>query len=159
VLPRRVLCDDDRAREVDERLRTLLVEQLAGHRISDGTLAEVRTPLWDAAAKHSLHLRSGAVAADMESGAVAEVAAEMRVPFVVVRAIVDGATREIPACARRALDGDGSVRASTLLVGVVRRPWEIVALLRLARDFNAAHRTLAAAAVALRGAAEAFGRW
>jgi adenosylhomocysteine nucleosidase len=155
VLPRRVLGVSGRAHGVDGRLHAGLAERLSAHTISDGMLAEVRGPLWDGAAKQALHARSGAVAADMESAAIASVAEQSHVPFLAVRAIVDGASREIPRCARGALAGDGSVRPAGLLLGVLKRPWELVALLRLARDFSAAAQALASAAAALSAAAGA----
>jgi adenosylhomocysteine nucleosidase len=153
LLPRRVLAADGRASAVDAGLRAQLVEWLTACKVDDGMLAEVHVPLWEPAAKHALHLRSGAVAADMESAAIAQVAEDQHVPFVVVRAIVDGASRAIPQCARRALDGKGDVQPGALLRDAVMRPWELVALLRLARDFNIARRALACAAIALSAAA------
>lgn len=154
-LPFRVADHAGVARATDELLRARLAARLSAFAIADGMLAETRVPLWDVADKRALHASSGAVAADMESVAIAEVAARAHVPFAAVRAILDGVDTPIPRCARSALDPSGGVRAGALALGLARSPWEIGALLRLAFEFAQARRALAAAAAALHAMAEA----
>ena len=122
-------------------------------RIRNGPLAEVGDVLVDAVAKQALHERSGALAADMESAAIAAVAAEFELPFIAVRAIADDSTMTVSPAARAAVDDDGALRPLRLLRGLARPPAGVAAELRalgqLATAFRAAQRTLDAAAAGL----------
>jgi len=86
--------------------------------------------------------RSGAQAADMESGAVARCAAKSQVPFLVVRAIADTAAMTVPASVLAATDKSGETHLPVLLRHVLPRPMEIAALIKLGLHFSAAMRTL-----------------
>ncbi len=88
--------------------------------------------------------RTGAAAVDLESGAVAAVAAAHRLPFAVLRAVCDPAGRALPPLAATALDARGRVRTLNLLLGLLRHPGEISALRALGQDAAAARRALAA---------------
>lgn len=86
--------------------------------------------------KRRLHRRTGALAVDMESHAVAEVADRAGVPFVAVRAIGDPASRAIPRAALAGLGPDGRTRALPVLAALMRRPGDFGAIWRLAQDTN-----------------------
>ena len=91
--------------------------------------------------------QTGAVAADMESSAVAEVACAERVPFLVVRAIVDTAEDAVPEVALSATGvGRDRLRIGRLLASLARTPGELPALIRLARRYRSASRVLSAVA-------------
>lgn len=108
-------------------------------------LAASDTLLADAAAKAALHARTGAVAVDMESGAVARFAATRGLPFAVLRAVADGPTDALPRAAWHALTPDGRPALRAVLAGLARRPWELPALIRLGRASARAHAALAQA--------------
>lgn len=97
-------------------------------------------------AKRRLGRESGCAAVDMESAAVAASAARARLPFLAIRSIVDPVDCGLPQCALAAVDDDGRTHPLRLFRALVRRPWEIAGLLRLAAYFNAALRTLRSAA-------------
>jgi adenosylhomocysteine nucleosidase len=92
--------------------------------------------------KAALYKTSGADAVDMESGAVAEVAAAHGIKFAALRAICDPATRDLPPAALIALNAAGAISALSVAISVLRRPGQIPALLRLARDAAAARAAL-----------------
>jgi adenosylhomocysteine nucleosidase len=97
--------------------------------------------------KRRLHQRTGATAADLESGAVARVAAARGVPFAVLRAICDPAERALPPAALAALDARGAIGAIgawRVAVSLVARPAQLPGLLALAADAVAARRSLVA---------------
>lgn len=96
----------------------------------------------DAAGKRALHARTRAVAVDLESGAVARAAERHGIGFAVLRVVCDPAGRDLPPAALAALDGAGAIGAARVLGSLLRRPAQVPALLRLARDAAAAQRAL-----------------
>jgi adenosylhomocysteine nucleosidase len=77
---------------------------------------------------------SGAEAIDLESGAVARVAEAKNIPFAVLRAIADPATRNLPPAALIALNGAGEIGLLAVLASVFKNPAQIPALIALAQD-------------------------
>ncbi len=114
------------------------------HPVSCGGLLTCSEPLRSPAAKSEAFRRTGAIAVDMESSAVAEVAAGVRLPFLAVRAIVDTAADEVPRSAVMALAPEaGGLRVGRLLAALARAPGELPALLRLGARYRKALRALA----------------
>lgn len=87
-----------------------------------------------AADKRALFEAIGALAVDMESHAVAEVAAGAPIPFLVLRALADPSDQVVPQVAREALRADGRIRIRGTFGGLLRQPAELIALFRLARQ-------------------------
>jgi adenosylhomocysteine nucleosidase len=85
---------------------------------------------------------TGAVAADMESAAVAEVAQRAGVPWLVVRAVADGVDVPVPMSVIQAIDDDGRLRWTRLGARLTRHPRDVARLPALARGFRAALATL-----------------
>lgn len=102
---------------------------------SDEILASVE-------AKRSAHHATSAAAADLESGAVARIAAMHGVPFAVLRAVCDPAGRALPPAAIAALDGRGAIGFGRIIGSIAVRPGQLPALFRLAADAAAARRSL-----------------
>ncbi len=100
-------------------------------------------------AKSAAFHDTGAVAVDMESLAVAEVAAGRNLPFAALRVIVDTASDVLPSCVVAA-SREGQVRIGRLIGGLALAPADLVGLIRLARRYRTAVRSLAAAARATR---------
>ena len=111
-----------------------------------GGIAGVDTPVLSVARKAALHAETGAIAVDMESHAVAAVAAEAGLPMLVLRAIADPAARTLPWAALTGLGPNGRRRPLAVLARLLENPAEIAAVVRLARDSRAALRSLARAA-------------
>ena len=149
VLPREVMSPEGRMFPTSPAWRERVSEALATrHGVRCGRLLTCREPLSSTAAKALAFRQTGAVAADMESSAVAEVAAAGRVPFLVIRAIVDTAQEDVPEVALSATRaGEDGPRFDRLLATLARRPGELPALVRLASRYRAASRALAAVAV------------
>jgi adenosylhomocysteine nucleosidase len=143
LLPDTVIAADGRKLGVDsewrQRVRTRLPHDVDVHA---GALVETREPLLSAAEKASLAVRSGALAADMESAALAVLAREAGVPLLVVRAIVDSATQVVPARLAAATRADGSLRVASAVAWIALTPTQWPATFRLAVGFRAALRTL-----------------
>lgn len=122
-----------------QRLAANLPPQLQSH---SGGIQESRRVIVTRSEKIALQKKTGAVAADMESAAIARKASAHSLPFLVVRTIADSATMDFPAAVTRALNPRGDVRMLELLGHIARRPSEIPDLIRLGQAFGAAVRTL-----------------
>jgi len=92
--------------------------------------------------KQALAQRTQATATDMESAAQARLARERRLPFAVVRAVVDTASTQIPENVMRALDSSGDINVRSLLARAILRPADGIAMIKLSMQFNAARKTL-----------------
>ena len=137
-LPREVVAPDGMRFATTSSWREALAASIASYRpVASGALVTRTHPIAGVAAKAAIRHETGAVAVDMESSAVAEVAAASHVPFMAVRVIVDTALDGIPTSVTAAGES-GQVRIARLLVGLARSPGEIASLLRLARRYRAA---------------------
>jgi adenosylhomocysteine nucleosidase len=144
LLPRTVVAADGEVLTVDAAWHRRLLECLATHvPVATGLLVEVRAVVASPADKVSLRRRTGAVAVDMESVAIARCACQAGVPFVAVRAVVDGANTAVPGVALAALDGLGRLRPLRLAAGLLRAPRAWPALGELRRSFRHCQATLA----------------
>jgi hypothetical protein len=148
VLPREVISPEGRVLPTSAEWRERVSEAIAArHGACCGRLLTCREPLGSIAAKALAFRQTGAVAVDMESSAVAEVASAERVPFLVVRAIVDTAQDAVPEVALRVTRaGQDGLHVGRLLATLARTPGELPALIRLARRYRTASRALAAVA-------------
>jgi adenosylhomocysteine nucleosidase len=99
--------------------------------------------------KARLYAATGAAAVDLESGAVAELATEAGVPFAVLRAICDGAERDLPSAALEGLDSAGRIAPLKLIAALLRDPAQIPGLIALGRDAARARSALLKAAPGL----------
>ncbi len=119
----------------DAAWRTKLTEKLDEIALNyrEGAILGSARPLRGAAAKASAFAQSGCLAVDMESAAVAAVAAEAQRPFLAVRAIADRARDSLPAFVETAVKPDGQPAVGRVLAALARRPWDIAATLGLAR--------------------------
>jgi adenosylhomocysteine nucleosidase len=148
VLPREVISPEGRVFLSAPDWRDRVSEAIAGRRqVCHGRLLTCREPLGSAAAKSLAFHQTGAVAVDMESSAIAEVASSGRVPFLVVRAIVDTAHDAVPEMALSATRaGEDGLRLGRVLASLARSPGELPGLIRLARGYRSASRALSAVA-------------
>jgi adenosylhomocysteine nucleosidase len=113
--------------------------------VTAGRLLASAQPLSSVAEKTAAFRETGAVAVDMESLAVGEVAAAHDLPFIAVRVIVDGAADLLPRAVTAAGRG-GQLSMLRLIGGLIIAPQDIVPLIRLARRYRTATRSLSAVA-------------
>ena len=99
--------------------------------------------------KQALYRRTGARAVDMESVAIAQVARERNLEFVVLRALFDPADRILPASILANTDPWGAVRFGGLVAALLRRPSDLLRLPGLARLARRSRQSLKAMADAL----------
>jgi adenosylhomocysteine nucleosidase len=111
--------------------------------VTAGALLTSARPVGAAELKTRLFQDTGAVAVDMESAAVAQVAAEHELPFITLRVVLDGASVSLPASVMRTLE-PGNLGRSGLwrALVLVSAPADWGALLRLAGAYRLARRAL-----------------
>lgn len=103
-----------------------------------GSFAAGDAMVADISAKAALRERSGAMAVDMESHAVAQTG----IPFAVLRAVSDRADRSLPPAARVGLKADGRPDIAAVLKSLLADPSQMPALIRTAWDVETAYRAL-----------------
>ncbi|MBE1237030.1 purine phosphorylase [Phaeovibrio sulfidiphilus] len=141
LLPERIVWQGGEA-ETDPRLLESLLPPELRERAERGILYGVDEPLFGPSDKNSLFESSRAVAADMESHAIAVEAQACAVPFCVIRAVADPAGRSVPPWIMGGVDKHGRTRVMPLLKALAVSPPRVAPVIRLARDAFAAEKTL-----------------
>jgi adenosylhomocysteine nucleosidase len=108
-----------------------------------GTILTAAQILNAGAAKHDARVRTGALAVDMESAAVAVEARRRGLRFACIRAVLDTVHEEIVGA--ELAGPDGEVRPLAVAGFVLRNPAAIIGLARMMRSLNRATAALAAA--------------
>jgi hopanoid-associated phosphorylase len=85
--------------------------------------------LLNSAQKAEAFAATGALAVDMESQAVAEIAKAANKPFAVLRAIADPADFSLPPMVAQGLDPNGRPRLAPILMGLALNPWHLPGLI------------------------------
>ncbi len=142
VLPHEVVSRDGARFSTTAAWREPLYRAIACRRpIAAGAVLTSPVPIAAVEEKAAAFRDTGAVAVDMESVSVAEVAAARGLPFIAVRVIVDTAADALPrtvAAASRA----GRLNTPHLIGRLVLAPRELLAVIRLAQRYRAAIRSL-----------------
>ncbi len=114
-----------------------------------GRLFSSAEPLADAPAKAAAHADHGALLVDMESFALAEIAARLAIPFGALRVVADEAGDRLPSAVLAATDGRGALHPVRLIAALAGRPGEWRDFARLARRGRRAERRLGRVGAAL----------
>jgi len=142
LLPRQVIAPDGAGILTTPAWRERLAANLPAEFVPSGdALLTSPTAIAKVADKATAWRATGAGAVDMESLAIGRIAIARELPFIAVRVIVDTATDLLPHTVMAATR-DGQVRIGLLLRGLLVAPTDIGGLLRLARRYRAAKRTL-----------------
>lgn len=146
-LPSEVISSDGVSVTTAPQWRERLGSALMTHRpLTRGKLLTSPTAIGSPADKATLFRETGAAAVDMESLAVAEIARTHQLPFIAVRVIVDSAADALPHAVTAAADREGQLQIWRLMGALARAPADLAPLIRLARRYRAANRSLAAVA-------------
>jgi adenosylhomocysteine nucleosidase len=94
---------------------------------------------------------TGALAVDLESDIVAQIATSLGIPFIVLRTIADTVRRDLPPAALIPLALDGTPHFRRVVGALLRRPFQLPELARLAQETRTALSALIGPARALRG--------
>jgi len=113
------------------RERALTLVRRSGSRHSLGPIVTVERILLTAAEKRDLAAESGALAVDMESAAIAAMAAVRAVPFLAVRAILDPVEEDLKIAFDQFLDGRGEPMWGPLTRYLLAHPQAVPRLMAL----------------------------
>jgi adenosylhomocysteine nucleosidase len=80
---------------------------------------------------------------DMETWAIAQIAAREEIPLLAIRAISDAAEEELGFSISEFTDNEMNIRICKILGTIARKPWIIPQLIRLAGNSRTAGRNLA----------------
>ena len=127
----------------EDRLETTLPPAHHGTIIGQDHIAAT------AAEKAALYAATGALAVDMESHIAARVAARHGLPFMAIRTISDTATETLPPAALVGMNPDGSMALGKVLASLAANPGQILSLIRIGRNAEAAFRALSDVAAAI----------
>jgi adenosylhomocysteine nucleosidase len=111
-------------------------------KVQTGSLVESKKIVATGSDKQQLHSKTGAIALDMESIAIAKVALQNKLCFLAIRAIVDPVTMDLPKAIAHSLNNDGDIELIKLLVFIAGHPSELPGLIKLGLHFHAAKNTL-----------------
>jgi len=135
IVAHKVLGPDGESHASDRHWHARLLTRLIGdYDVLDGALYGASDVIHTRAEKAALAETTGAAAVDMESLGIARAAATAGVPFLAIRAIADPVHRTVPAAALAGLGPDGEIRVVPVLKALLRRPYDLPALLRLSID-------------------------
>jgi adenosylhomocysteine nucleosidase len=149
--PEHILDENGRMHATDPSWRARLQQRLSAAPwplYANGALLSVQKPLLTTADKTAAATQHAALAVDMESAAVADVADERNLPFVVLRAIVDEVGDTIPTALNNSVDAWGRPRTGKLITALCRHPSVLADLPRLYSRMQRATHALRAAAKA-----------
>lgn len=108
-----------------------LLQHIKRFPVIAAALADAPVILATPAEKQRLYALTGAVATDMESYGIGEVAAAHSLPFAAIRVIADCARDRIPVAALQAMSPNGSLRLAATILNILRSPADIPALTAL----------------------------
>jgi nucleoside phosphorylase len=121
-------------------VRTAL--SVAGIACRDGAVLTVETPLRTPEAKREAQRRTGAIAVDMEAAGVAEAARELGIPWLALKAVVDGVDDPLPEFIASCTRPRGDIRWRGVLAGLLASGNRRRTLIRLGRAARQAKRGL-----------------
>ncbi len=128
--------------DADQRERARQAAEVAALRPQLGPVLSSPHVLATAAAKRDAGAQSGAVAVEMEGAAIGACAAQARIPFASVRAILDRMDTELVATPPFVDQETGALRPLALAAYVAAHPGALPHLLGLQRMMKAAQQSL-----------------
>ncbi|MFA5956577.1 phosphorylase [Hyphomicrobium sp.] len=135
-----VLHSSGRVYPSDARWSDRLFEALPN--AESGPVAGSSTIIANRDEKRAIYLSSGAFVADMESHVAAQIAAEYRLPFAILRVIADPSTLTLPPAAVNGLNPDGSPNIPAVLKSLATQPSQLWDIIRIAGATRRAMKSL-----------------
>ena len=109
---------------------------------STGTILGSNYPIIDSQQKIDVFHQTNAVAVDMESYAMAEIAHAHKIPFIIIRVILDPAQKKIHAKIAALFQADGKIDTKGVINILFKEPKLLKEFLDLGKQFYLARRRL-----------------
>ncbi len=142
LIPRSVKVNDKTYHTHSSFNNELLKQISPGVPVRQGPICESENLLVSVESKKQLFECSQCLAADMESGALAELASKKNIPFSVIRAVSDPANMKLPKAVVAGMGQDGKFKLASFLKMALILPWEWWSIIKLAWNFKKAQKTL-----------------
>ena len=127
----------------DSSFKNKLVKSLADDMAYEsGLLCESTSVLKDEKEKEDFHRQTKALACDMESATIARLASQKNIPFNAIRVVADDYWTGIPQAVHLSIDKNGGFSVVSFLFKILLRPGDIGKVVRLARNFSKAKKTM-----------------
>jgi adenosylhomocysteine nucleosidase len=157
LIPRSVKVHDKTYHTHGSFNNELLNQISPGIPVHQGSICESARLLTSVENKKQLFESSQCLAADMESGALAELAAEKNIPFSVIRAVSDPVNMKLSKAVLAGIGQDGKFKLASFVKTALISPWEWVSIIKLAWNFKKAQKTLNIVAKILKAENLAYG--
>ena len=132
------VCENSR-----QKLISLLPDTIKVH---DGKLIETSSIIAKQHKKQALYESTRAIAVDMESYTIGNYARAHQLDFLVIRAISDTSTTDLPDIIQSETDDTGQILISRIITATLLKPWTIPGLIQVGRQFKLAKSVLATVA-------------
>lgn len=142
VLPKNLHSEKHETISIESLWLTHVLDHFSDFKPLTGLLAESPIIVAESSEKQTIHSRSGAIALDMESVAIAKTAIQHDFPALVIRSIADPVTMSLPNAISYALNQQGDVSLTKLLWFLLTHPNELPALIKLGLHFKVAKNKL-----------------
>ncbi len=142
LLPEFVQSDNQKY-QTDHNWRQRLIDQISSDlKPHDGLLVQSNEVISSSDQKSQLHKKTSAIAVDMESGSIAKIADQNKLPFLIIRSIVDTSDETIPMSAINSIDEFGQTKPAALTASLIKNPGDISKLIKLGKHFQQARKSL-----------------
>lgn len=144
IIPESIITEDDEIIQTASKWRRKVVKELndCPDDVYLGRLSDSIQVLTSSKDKYTARQHGDSLAVDMESATIAKVAKQENIPFISIRAISDSANMSIPESILNYTDPYGQVQISQLIPAILKRPTDIPKIIKLARGYRSAARTL-----------------
>ncbi len=122
-----------------QRLINQIIPNLKPHK---GLLLQAGEVITNIDQKSKLHYKTAAIAVDMESWSIAKIADQKKLPFLIIRSVVDTSHETIPLSAINSIDEFGQTNPASLTSSLIKNPRDIPKLIRLGKHFQQARKNL-----------------
>lgn len=135
LLPHSIFMEN-RFHQADPALRLKLGAEDSKVRV--GALYHSDTIITSVQEKQAIFRETGCIAADMESGLVAQLCQEKKLPFAVLRVVCDSAERELPPLVNMALTQNGTLAFTDMMKSLFTQPSQVKELVKVGMDMGLA---------------------
>lgn len=144
LLPESVLLNNENQKyQTDHNWRQQLLKSITSDlKTNEGLLLHSDTVVTNTEQKLELHKKTKAIAVDMESGAIAQIADQNKLPFLIIRSVVDSSDESIPISAINSVDEFGQTKPFYLISNLLKKPGDIPKLIKLGSHFQQARKSL-----------------